>query len=425
MATINKTIASSGADYTSMSLFEASIPGSGSDDYVGTYIEALSDTTLLTCTFGASNTMTIEVQSAYRANGAVAGTHAELVADPNGGLAAIEMGACGAVTIRNLRIVHAGANSNFEICVYHTGAAPVTIDRCTLVHRSTGAAGGYALYDNPSDVAGVMTVSGCFIVDSGRSDAAIGSVIFLTNSRAKFYRNSLFVPDGTALCGVRVAVGTCDARENVVLKAVGTTCADMYLADLGGSFTGDSTHNVSSDATAPGASPMTNKAAADYLTTLTVGSENLHYPDRATMLGLTAGSDLSATVGTVDIDGDAINVWYPGADYVNAVPTLSGVSPDNGPVAGGTSVTLTGTNFTDVTGVTFGGDAATNVSVVSDTSITCDTPAHAAGAVSVLATNADGSNTANSAYTYNAAAVLAALGSAVRLRFGDLGFGRR
>ena len=53
------------------------------------------------------------------------------------------------------------------------------------------------------------------------------------------------------------------------------------------------------------------------------------------------------------------------------------VSPNSGPGAGGTSVTITGTNFTGATAVTFGGTAATSVTVVSATSITATSPAHA------------------------------------------------
>jgi hypothetical protein len=70
-------------------------------------------------------------------------------------------------------------------------------------------------------------------------------------------------------------------------------------------------------------------------------------------------------------------------------PTVSSVSPANGGVAGGTGVTITGTNFGGtgafVPVVTFGGVAATNVVVTtgSFTQITCTAPAHAAGAVDV------------------------------------------
>jgi hypothetical protein len=52
--------------------------------------------------------------------------------------------------------------------------------------------------------------------------------------------------------------------------------------------------------------------------------------------------------------------------------------------------------------VTFGGTAATGVTVVNSTSITATTPAHAAGAVSVVVTNTDAqSGTLSNGYTYS------------------------
>ena len=44
-----------------------------------------------------------------------------------------------------------------------------------------------------------------------------------------------------------------------------------------------------------------------------------------------------------------------------SVPTVSSVSPNSGPTAGGTAVTITGTNFATGATVTFGAAAATNV----------------------------------------------------------------
>ena len=56
-------------------------------------------------------------------------------------------------------------------------------------------------------------------------------------------------------------------------------------------------------------------------------------------------------------------------------PTVTSVSPNNGSTSGGTAVTITGTNFVSGATVTFGCAAATNVVVVSSTSITATTPA--------------------------------------------------
>jgi len=56
--------------------------------------------------------------------------------------------------------------------------------------------------------------------------------------------------------------------------------------------------------------------------------------------------------------------------YVSTAPTVSSVTPTSGPTDGGTSVTLTGGNFVAGATVTFGGTAATNVTVVNATTIT-------------------------------------------------------
>ena len=68
-------------------------------------------------------------------------------------------------------------------------------------------------------------------------------------------------------------------------------------------------------------------------------------------------------------------------------PTVSSVSPTSGPAVGGTGVTITGANFVSGATVTFGGTAATSVVVTNSTTITATTPAHAAGAVTVVVTN--------------------------------------
>jgi len=85
----------------------------------------------------------------------------------------------------------------------------------------------------------------------------------------------------------------------------------------------------------------------------------------------------------------------------NPAPTISSISPNSGPRAGGTSVTISGTNFSSGATVTFGGNAVTNVNVTSGTTITATTPAHNEGAVDVTVTNSDGqSATFTQGFTY-------------------------
>jgi hypothetical protein len=91
---------------------------------------------------------------------------------------------------------------------------------------------------------------------------------------------------------------------------------------------------------------------------------------------------------------------------INAAPTVTGVSPNSGPTAGGTVVSITGTGFNCVSGVSFGGTPATGVTTVSPTQITATSPAGAAGAVNVTVTNCHGTSptTTLDTFTYVGAA---------------------
>jgi hypothetical protein len=86
-------------------------------------------------------------------------------------------------------------------------------------------------------------------------------------------------------------------------------------------------------------------------------------------------------------------------------PTVTGISPTSGALAGGTSVAITGTGFTSATAVKFGGTPATSFTVNSATLITAISPAHSAGTVDVTVTIPGGTSaiSINDQYTYSAA----------------------
>ncbi len=73
-------------------------------------------------------------------------------------------------------------------------------------------------------------------------------------------------------------------------------------------------------------------------------------------------------------------------------PTVSSIAPNSGSTAGGTAVTITGSNFqtSGTTIVRFDTTPATNVNVISSTSISAVTPAHSEQTVGVRVTNPDG-----------------------------------
>jgi hypothetical protein len=89
---------------------------------------------------------------------------------------------------------------------------------------------------------------------------------------------------------------------------------------------------------------------------------------------------------------------------VNAAPVVTAVSPNTGPAAGGTVVTITGTGFTGETAVDFGSTPATNVTVNSTgTQITATDPAGTNGStvdVTVVGPYGTSATTSLDKFTY-------------------------
>ena len=73
-------------------------------------------------------------------------------------------------------------------------------------------------------------------------------------------------------------------------------------------------------------------------------------------------------------------------------PTITAVSPNSGSALGGTSVTITGTNFAGATAVKFGGTPAKSFTVKSATMIIAVSPVDASGTVDVTVTTRNGTN---------------------------------
>ena len=83
--------------------------------------------------------------------------------------------------------------------------------------------------------------------------------------------------------------------------------------------------------------------------------------------------------------------------YVATPPTVTHVMPAQGPAAGGTIVTIKGTNFTGATSVKFGSTNATSFTVESATKIKATSPAATSGKVDVTVTTPEGTSAISSA----------------------------
>lgn len=82
----------------------------------------------------------------------------------------------------------------------------------------------------------------------------------------------------------------------------------------------------------------------------------------------------------------------------NAI-TVTSLTSNAGPIAGGESVIVSGKDLTGATSVTFGGTGAT-ITDDTSTAITVTTPTHAAATVDVVVTTSSGSRALTGAYTY-------------------------
>jgi hypothetical protein len=84
-----------------------------------------------------------------------------------------------------------------------------------------------------------------------------------------------------------------------------------------------------------------------------------------------------------------------------APTAAAALSPTSGAAAGGTAVTVTGTNLSGVVAVLFDDVPGTGLTVTSDTSVAVTTPAHGAGAVTVTIVTPGGVVKKTTAFTFS------------------------
>ncbi len=110
-------------------------------------------------------------------------------------------------------------------------------------------------------------------------------------------------------------------------------------------------------------------------------------------------SDLDGS-GEVD-GGDMAIVLLDWGACPEDPPSVTSVSPSYGQTEGGTTITITGTALSYARRVTIGGIAATNLVVVSDSTVTAVTPAGVEGSANIVVTTVGGSTASLSgAFTY-------------------------
>jgi hypothetical protein len=146
--------------------------------------------------------------------------------------------------------------------------------------------------------------------------------------------------------------------------------------------------------------------------TVTIGglqAQEVNVVSSTTIIAKTPPHDPGPVDVTVTNPDSHSSTLYSGFTYL-APPLVTGINPNTGPTAGGTVVTISGTDFVYGATVTIGGLQAQEVNVVSSTTITAKTPPHAAGSVDVTVTNPDSqSGTLYSGFTYIAPPMISAI----------------
>ena len=261
----------------------------------------------------------------------------------------------------------------------------------TTVGGSTTKAGAFTYVPVPA-IAGVSPSSGPMVG---------GTSITITGTNLGGAKVTI---DGKAATGVVASAvsisatapaGTAGAK-NVVVTTVGG------LATKAGAFTYVPVPTIAS--VSPSAGPLVGG------TTITIAGANLagaavKVDGKAATSVVATASSISAKVpaGTAGAKNVVVStvggsVTKAGAFTYVPLPTITGVSPSSGPMVGGTSITITGTNLAGAK-VTIDGKAATGV-VASAASISATAPAGTVGAKSVVVTTVGGVVTKAGAFTY-------------------------
>jgi hypothetical protein len=212
----------------------------------------------------------------------------------------------------------------------------------------------------------------------------------------------------------------CAAIRSGLYQVSGSDTGNNYpVSGSGGlgSFAGDAGTFTTAKATyrvviaGAGVNPATNYADGYTVSITSLVAGETGGADSFTMF-YAAGTDAQNNVFGNATTPFTVNI----TNLVSNAPTVTAISPTSGPVAGGNSVVITGTNFTGTSGiggVQFGGINATSYTINSDTQITAIAPNHAAGTVDVIVTN--GTSSATSAadqYTYLAVPTVSSISPA-------------
>ncbi len=254
---------------------------------------------------------------------------------------------------------------------------------------------------------------------SPSSGPAVGNTLVTINGSG--FTGVTAVDFGATPATTFTAIG---AAEIMVESPPGTGTVDVTVVTGGGKSATSTGDEFTYAPTILSISPMFGPSNGGTLVTITgtgftVGSTVAFAGTAATDVTVLSGTTITAlspagsgVVGVaVTTPSGLVSTNSPTDMFTYAaVPTVSGVSPGSGPIGGGTLVSISGTGFTGATAVDFGTSPATDLAVLSPTSIMVESPA-GTGTVDVTVTALGGTSAKTSAdqFTYVAGPTISGL----------------
>ena len=299
-----------------------------------------------------------------------------------------------AVTFGSSNATSFTVNSSTQITAnFPAGTGTVNVRVTTPGGISSNVSADDFTYTSATQVTSISpntgsTGGGTVVEISGTNFSSSSTVVFGTTAATNVSYNSTTgkltasSPAGTSTQNVRVTTSgsqSATAAANVFTYTAAVAVSGISTAfgpTTGGTVVEISGTNFTSSSTVV----FGANAATDVSYNSTTGKLTATSP-----AGTGAVAIRVTTSGTTSADVSADNFTY------FAPPTITGLSRSTGPNAGGSSVIITGTNFTESTTVAFGANNVTTFTRNSSTQITATSPS-GTGAVAVRVTNQGGTS---------------------------------
>ena len=335
-------------------------------------------------------------------------TSIDVLANDSGGTGMLSITSVGTLPFGTVSIQHATSSNSHDTLLFVPMVGWSGTESCSYTVRDTAGNSATAslslnvtVANNPPQIIGLSTHTGSTLGGSpltinGSGFNAVTAVMIGSNVATNFIVNS---PTSITVTTAPHSAGTVDVTVVTTLGSSSLSTNDQYTFQLPiglPTITGVSPGT----ATVTGGTPITLTGTNfTNVTSILVGSVPALNVVVTSPTTITAIAPIQTAAGQVDVRvTNSVGTSSTSAGdqllYTTPVlpPVVTGLSNTSGSTAGGNSITLVGTNFSNVTAVHVGNVLATTYAVNSTSSLTLVLPAAMAGMVDITVTNSTGTS---------------------------------